>query len=320
MKKNVILTHRIPTAGLESLNKSCIVHTSEGAKFSREQLYALLPKADAVIAGGLFDADMIAAAPRLCIISNYGAGYERVDIAAATKRRIPVTNIPQAVARPTAELALSLMLAVSRRIAELDRLIRQGIPEEAFGMGKRMGRSLFGATLGIVGMGSVGTQMAIFGQLLGMNVVYHNRHRLAFEKEQGARYVPLNELLRVSDVVSLHCPLNEETRGLIGRRELSHMKKEAILINTARGGVVDYDALAEALQSGFIAGAGLDVFPREPHISEALLKLENVTLTPHIGTNTHEGRFAMAEACAFRILEVFEGRRPPNVVNSEIYE
>lgn len=320
MKKNIVVTHRIPLEGLSSLYERCNVLVSDGVKYTKEELLALLPQADAVVAGGLFDRDMIAAAPRLAVISNYGAGYERVDIAAATERGIPVTNIPDAVAGPTAELALALMLAVRRRIAELDRRIRTGVPEDAFGMGKNMGHDLFGSTLGIVGMGSIGSKVARFGAMLGMNVLYHNRHRLDPGAENGARLVPLDELMRASDVVSLHCPLTEETKGLISKERIALMKPTAVLINTARGGIVDVDALADALKSGAIAGAGLDVYPREPHVPAVLLGLPNVTMTPHVGTNTHEARFAMAEACAFRILEVFEGRRPPNVVNPQIYD
>jgi lactate dehydrogenase-like 2-hydroxyacid dehydrogenase len=272
-----------------------------------------------VLACGAFGADLIEAAPKLRIISNYGAGYDKIDVEAATMRGIPVTNCPESTAQPTAEIAIGLMLSCVRRIGELDRKLRAVQPESLFGMGKYMGLGLAGRTLGIIGLGNIGNIVAQFGRLMNMRVVYHNRRRLSFEKEQGAEYLPLEMLLEQADIVSIHCPLTGETNNLLCAERLSLLKPTAILINTARAAIVDYQALAAMLRDDKLFAAGLDVFPHEPHIPQELLSQDRVVLTPHIGTNTLEARNAMAHDACVRILEALSGRRPPNVVNPEIY-
>ncbi len=312
----VVITHAIPTAGLEELFSECRVYYPEGkSAYSDDELMSILPGCDAVLAGGAFTREMIQCAKHLKIISNYGAGYDRVDVDAADEAGVLVTNIPDSTAYSTAELAFSLMLCVRRRIAELDSMVRTMAGTDVFGMGKHMGHNLRGAVLGIVGMGRIGTVLAGMAEAFGMKVIYHNRRKI---EGREADWRTMGELLSEADVVSLNCPLNDETRGLIGRRELSQMKNGAVLVNTARGGVVDTDALIDALKSGHLGGAGLDVYPDEPNVPDALKELKHVVLTPHIGTNTYEARRGMAQAAAERILCVKEGRRPQNIVNRNL--
>ena len=282
------------------------------AAYSMEELQELIPQADAVIAGGRLPAEVIRAGKRLKIIANYGAGYDSVDIAAAAECGIPVTNIPDTVTDATAELAIGLMLAVSRRIGEMNLRLRREASAGLFGMGRYMGSTLQGRTLGIIGYGRIGRRVGQIARALGMRVVACSRRGVC---DEGVENVSLEELLSRADVVSLHCPLTEQTRHLLDREAFGKMKAGAMLINTARGGIVDHDALAEALRSGKLAGAGLDVYPQEPSIPEALLAMDNVVCTPHVGANTAQTRAAMAVACAAQILDALAGRRPVNIVN-----
>ncbi len=321
MKPTAIVTHRIPKPGLESLFEACDVRYPEHAyAFSAQELLALAPEAEAVLACGALDAEFIRAAGKLRVVSNYGAGYDQVDVAALTRASVPLIKLSDETAGSTAELAMTLLLTASRRVAELDRLVRTVPPPNAFGMGLHTGHSVAGKTLGIVGMGSIGRRVRAMAQAFGMCVVYHNRQPLSAQLAGGAEWMPLNELLSCSDAISLHCPLTPETRHLIDAAALARMKPEALLINTARGAIIDFNALIAALNAGAIGGAGLDVYPHEPFIPEALLRMDNVVLTPHIGANTHETRQAMSAKCAQNILDVLAGRRPEQVVNSEVYE
>ena len=308
----ILITHGIPTAGLEGLAAHRIIMPAPLAAYSMEELQELIPQADAVIAGGKLPAEVIRAGKRLKIIANYGAGYDSVDIAAAAECRIPVTNIPDTVTDATAELAIGLMLAVSRRIGEMNLRLRREASAGLFGMGRYMGSTLQGRTLGIIGYGRIGRRVGQIARALGMRVVACSRRGVS---DEGVENASLEELLSRADVVSLHCPLTEQTRHLLDREAFGKMKPGAMLINTARGGIVDHDALAEALRSGKLAGAGLDVYPQEPSIPEALLAMDNVVCTPHVGANTAQTREAMAEACAAQILDALAGRRPVNIVN-----
>ena len=308
----ILITHGIPTAGLEGLAAHRIIMPAPLAAYSMEELQELIPQADAVIAGGKLPAEVIRAGKRLKIIANYGAGYDSVDIAAAAECGIPVTNIPDTVTDATAELALGLMLAVSRRIGEMNLRLRREASAGLFGMGRYMGSTLQGRTLGIIGYGRIGRRVGQIARVLGMRVVACSRRGVS---DEGVENASLEELLSRADVVSLHCPLTEQTRHLLDREAFGKMKPGAMLINTARGGIVDHDALAEALRSGKLAGAGLDVYPQEPSIPEALLAMDNVVCTPHVGANTAQTREAMAEACAAQILDALAGRRPVNIVN-----
>ncbi len=319
MRPTVIVTHRIPQQGMQPLLAQYTVHYPDAYAYTEQELIALAPHADAVLAGGRVSRAFIEAAGKLRIVSNYGVGYDAVDVAALTERRIPLTNLPDECAAPTAEVAMALLLAVSRRVAEQDRALRMSPPEQAFGMGKNMGHCLYGRTLGIVGMGRIGRLVAGMARAFGMRVVYHNRTALPPELAGEAVFLPLDALLEQSDAVTLHCPLTDATRGLIGAAQLARMKPDAVIINTARGAVMDYGALIEALTRGGIGGAGLDVFPDEPHVPAALLALDNVVLTPHIGCNAHEARAAMCAQAVKHITQALAGQRPDHVVNPEIY-
>ncbi len=311
----VLITHAIPTDGLEALFEECRVHYPSGYVFSREELMRLLPECDAVFAGGEVTREMICAAKKLKIISNYGAGYDRVDVDAADEAGVIVTNIPDSTTESTAELAFALMLNVRRRMAELDKMVRTQPGNTVFGMGRHMGHNLAGSTLGIIGMGRIGGRVRQMALAFGMNVIYHNRRKV--EGMEDA-WRSMDELLTQSDIISLHCPLTDETRSLIDQNALAQMKKGAVIINTARGGVIDTDALIDALESGQLGGAGLDVYPDEPNVPDVLKKMENVVLTPHIGTNTYEARRGMAQAAAERILMVRDGKTPGNIVNRNL--
>ena len=312
----VVITHAIPKPGLERLFEECTVYYPEHVPvYSDEELMKILPECDAVLAGGALTGEMIRSAKRLRIISNYGAGYDRVDVDAADEAGVIVTNIPASTAYSTAELAFVLMLTACRRIAELDRMLRTQPSQNAFGMGRHMGHNLFGATLGIVGMGRIGRTLADMAKAFGMKVIYHNRRKVE-GMEESWRELP--DLLAEADIVSLNCPLTDETRGLIGKEQFAQMKPGAVLVNTARGGVVDTEALIDALKNGKLGGAGIDVYPNEPEVPDELKSFENVVLTPHIGTNTHEARRGMAAAAAERIFAVRDGKTPENIVNRNL--
>lgn len=274
-------------------------------RLSAHTLYAPLNEADILVS--TFDkpvtAAMIASAPNLKLIANFGAGYNNIDLEACRARGIRVTNTPQPVIEPTAELAFALMIDIARRVSEFDRALRNGTCQPMAVM-NNLSHSLYGKTLGIIGMGRIGQALARRAVAGGMQIIYHNRHRLPeeIEAQYGARYVDFGTLLQDSDYVSLNLPYTPEVRHLIGKQELDMMKRSAYLINTARGAHVDELSLIEALKNGIIAGAAMDVYEHEPQISPELLTLPNVVLSPHTGTGTWEGRIAMCENVADNIL------------------
>lgn len=270
-------------------------------------LYAPLEEAEVLVS--TFDyrvtREMISSAPYLCLITNFGVGFNNIDLDACRERGIRVTNTPQPVIEPTAELAFALMHDVARRTAEFDRKLRAGTAE-AFGVMNNLSHSLYGKTLGIIGMGRIGQALARRAVASGMRIIYHNRKPLGDEiiGQLGyeVRYVSKEELLQTADFVSLNLPYTPEVKHLIGKKELKMMKPTAYLINTARGAHVDEQALVEALQKGEIAGAAMDVYEHEPQIHPELLTLDNVVLSPHTGTGTWEGRIAMCENVCDNIL------------------
>lgn len=308
----ILITHGIPAEGFSLLEGHEIIMPEPLAAYTMEELAVLIRRADAVVAGGKLPGDVIRQGKQLRIIANYGAGYDGVDVRAAAECGVPVTNIPDTVTQDTAELALGLMLAVSRRIGEMNLRLRREASQNLFGMGRYMGRSLRGRTLGIVGCGRIGRRTAEMAKALGMHVLGYSRRGA---DPAAVTPVDLETLLRESDVVSLHCPLTAETRGLIGAEAFAMMKPGAMLINTARGAVVDTDALVAAIESGHLAGAGLDVYPEEPSVPQRLLEFDNVVCTPHVGTNTEQTRCEMAQACSRQILDVLAGKQPENIVN-----
>ena len=268
-------------------------------------LYAPLEEAEILVC--TFDykvsAQMIASMPNLKLIANFGAGFNNIDLEACRARAIRVTNTPQPVIEPTAELAFALMIDVARRVSEFDRAIRNGNGEPMAVM-NNLSHSLYGKTLGIIGLGRIGQALARRAKASGMQILYNNRHQLSADIEAlyDARYVDFQSLLQESDFVSLNLPYTPEVHHLIGKPELGQMRRTAFLINTARGAHVDEQALIEALQNGIIAGAALDVYEHEPQISDELKALPNVVLSPHTGTGTWEGRIAMCENVCDNIL------------------
>lgn len=279
-------------------------------RLADHELYA--PTEEAEVLVSTFDypvpRKMIEAMPHLQLIANFGAGFNNIDLDTCRERGIRVTNTPQPVIEPTAELAFALMINIARRVSEFDRLVRTG--QAQFGVMRNLSHSLYGKTLGILGMGRIGQSLARRALASGMQIIYHNRHRLSDEIEQklNATYVDFQTLLQDSDYLSLNLPYTPEVRHIIGKPEFGMMKRTAYLINTARGAHVHEEALVEALKSGIIAGAALDVYEFEPAISSELLSLPNVVLSPHTGTGTWEGRIAMCENVCDNILAFINGQ------------
>ena len=265
-------------------------------------------------------AEVIAASPRLRLIASMAITPAGVDVAAATARRIPVTTIPPLVTEATADLHWALLLAVARRVVESDRGLRTGLFPGSQSL-YYVGGEVHGKTLGIIGLGRIGEAVVRRAQGFGMRVLYTKRQRLAPEREAtlGAAYRSLDDLLRESDFVSVNVALTPDTVHLIGPRELGLMRPSAFLVNTARGPIVDEQALVHALESGQIAGAALDVFEHEPRVEPGLIALPNVVLTPHIGSAARDTREQIAGIVTDNVAAVIEGRRPPNLYNPEIY-
>ena len=260
------------------------------------------------------DAELLDRAPDLRVVANYAVGYDNVDVAAASERGIWVTNTPDVLTEATADLAFALLLACARRVVEGDAYMRAG-SFTGWQPKLLLGVDLAGATLGVVGLGRIGQAVARRARGFGMRVVYHGRHRLDAAAEAGAEFMALDELLRVSDVVSLHCPGGAATRHMLDARRLELMKPGAILVNTGRGTLVDEGALVEALRTGRLRGAGLDVFESEPALHAGLAELPNVVLAPHAGSATEGTRARMAALAAQNVVAALRGQRPPNAVN-----
>ena len=268
------------------------------------------------------DAKVIDAAPRLKVISNYAAGYDNIDIAKATERGIPVGNTPGVLSETTADLAFALLMAAARQITKADKYSKSGLWQVAWGPMILLGQDIHHSTLGIVGLGRIGTEVARRARGFKMRILYHNRNRRRdVEKELGVEYIAtLPELLSRSDFVSLHVPLTEETRKMLGPAEFVMMKPTAILVNTSRGQVVDQKALYEALKSGQIAAAAIDVAETEPMpMDDPLLTLENIIISPHIGSASTATRTKMAVMAAANLIAGLKGEMLPNCVNPEVY-
>jgi glyoxylate reductase len=312
----VVVTGRVPETALEKLRTEHEVDAWEGAEsIGREELLRRVAGADAIVSllTERIDAELLdAAGPQLKVVANVAVGYDNIDVPACTKRGIVATNTPGVLTEATADIAFGLILSATRRLGEGERLIRSGQAWK-WGMFFLLGSSLHGKTLGVVGMGGIGQATARRAKAFGMEIVYQSRSAINPEvvAELDARRVDLEELLAISDIVSLHCPYGPATRHLIGAEQLAAMKDSAYLINTARGPIVDEAALASALREGLIAGAGLDVFENEPSVHPGLLELENVVLVPHLGSATVETRTAMAMLAAENVLAVLGGQRPP---------
>jgi lactate dehydrogenase-like 2-hydroxyacid dehydrogenase len=314
-KLKILVTGLIPDAGLAELKRDFVVDHQPDA--TREWILDHLGGYDGLLlAGAQADRELIDAGTNLKIITTFGVGYDHVDVDYARERGIVVANCPTSVRVPTAEMTLALMLATVRRLHFYDHVMRQGtwvnVSQPA-----NMGTSLQGKTLGVYGMGRIGAEVARFGRMLGMRVIYHNRHRVAPELEQelDARYVDFATLVKTADVLTLHAPALPSTRGVFNAAVFAQMKDTAYLINAARGALVDQDDLATALRDHQIAGAGLDVFVNEPAIPTALTKLDNVVLSPHAGTGTKEARLAIAREAANNLIAYLRDGRAVNRVN-----
>jgi glyoxylate reductase len=318
---NVLVTGNLPDSQIDRIEREhrVQVHRLDRPMERRAVLEAIGDKQGLLsMITDAVDAELLDRASELKIIANFGVGYNNIDVPAATRRGIMVTNTPGVLTDATADLTLALMLAVARRVVEGDRRTRQG-RFRFWAPFHFLGHEITGKTLGIVGMGRIGRAVARRATGFDMRVLYHTRNPLDVEEERKLKvnFSDLKALLQEADFVSLHTPLTSQTRHLIGKQELAWMKSDAFLINTARGAVVDEQALLESLEKGGIAGAGLDVYENEPLLTPGLERLDNVVLLPHVGSATVETRRRMAAMAVDNLLAGLQGRMPPNCVNPD---
>lgn len=323
MKPRVFLTRRIPEEGIRRLqDKFELKIWPEEGPPPRNVLFKEIKDIDALITtvSDKIDGELISSARVLKVIAQYAVGIDNIDIEAATKQGVYVTNTPGVLTETTADTAWALLMAVSRRIVEADNYIRDGKWKAGWAPLMFLGRDVYGKTLGIVGLGRIGASIARRAIGFNMKVLYYDIvRRIDIETELGIEFADFNRILEESDFVTIHAPLTEETRKLFGEREFKTMKRTAYLVNAARGTIVDESALTKALQEGWIAGAALDVFEEEPISPEnPLLKLGNVILVPHIGSASVETRAKMAIMVVENLLRFFKGETPPNLVNPEV--
>ena len=310
----ILVTYDMFREGFTELESKYDVTFPEGRDFTYDEVYAMIPEYDVLCS--MFDfpvnKELIDHAPNLKLIANYAVGYNNIDVAYALQKGLTVANTPDPVTAPTANLALGLMIDAARRVTECDRKLRTLRKAMKVGVLENLGVNITGKVLGIIGMGRIGKALAKRANACGMEVIYHNRRQLYIEEETrlNVTYVSKEELLERADFVSLNAPYTPETYHIIGAEELKRMKNSAILINTARGPLVDEAALVEALKSGEIRGAGLDVFEDGDYPMEELLEMDNVVLTPHIGTPTTETRILRARTVCNNVIGFLEGDRP----------
>jgi glyoxylate/hydroxypyruvate/2-ketogluconate reductase len=319
MQKILITRAVFPEVVAALAGRFDVEHNAEDRPWGPEELVRRLQAKSGAMATVMdrFDEPVLAQCPDLRVISNIAVGYNNIDVAACTKRGIRVTNTPGVLDDTTADLAWALLMAAARRIAEGDQHVRRGDWKIAFGVQYFLGQDIHHATLGIVGMGRIGQAIARRGRGFDMRVVYHNRTRLPEreEKRLGAEWVERERLFAEADFVVVMAPYSPATHHLVGAAELAKMKPTAILVNAARGGVVDDAALVDALRHGRIAGAGLDVFEGEPKLDPGFLELKNVVMTPHVGSASRATRMTMCRTAMDNMTAVLEGREPPNLVN-----
>ena len=323
MKPKVYVTRRIPEAGLRILQRFCeVVYRDEVPPPSREELLEAVKDVDALYCtlNEKIDKELLDRAEKLRVVGTMSVGVDHIDVEYATSKGIYVVHTPGVLTETVADHAWALLLAAARRVAEADDMIRRGEWTIPWAPTMLLGHDVYGKVLGIVGLGRIGYAVAKRARGFDMKILYYDVvRRPEAEKELGAEYTTLDDLLRRSDFVTIHVPLTPETRKLIGERELKLMKKTAILVNTARGPIVDQKALTKALSEGWIAAAGLDVFEEEPiDPNDPLLRLRNVVLTPHIGSASHDTRNKMAEMAAEGIVKVLKGEKPENLYNPDV--
>ena len=324
--QRVLVTRQLPGDEVGALSERFDVHVYDGPRaMPREEFLRAAAGTSGVLAlltERIDDEFLDAAGPRLVIVANYAVGYDNVDVPACTRRGVMVSNTPDVLTETTADMAWALILAAARRIGEGERLLRSG---DAWIWDPRMmlGVDVHGKTLGLVGFGRIGRAMAPRAAGFGMRVMYHSAHRASPAVEAGLGVEwrrDLGDLLAEADVVSLHVSLNSSTRHLIDARRLAQMKPTAILVNTTRGPVVNEEALAECLAAGGIFAAGLDVFEREPEVHPRLRTLENCVIVPHLGSATVDTRLAMGALAVTNVIAALEGRRPPTLVNEDVWD
>jgi glyoxylate reductase len=318
--KKVVVTSALPVDVRAWLGDGVELRAPEIGQLSRPALKGAIADADALICllTDRIDESMLSHARHLGIVANFAVGFDNVDVAACTRRGICVTNTPDVLTEATADLTFGLLLAAARRIVEGDALVRGG-GWMGWEPGQLLGAEVHGRTLGLVGFGRIGRAVARRARGFDMRILYSAMHRapIELERDLDAEHAPLDRLLAESDFVSLHCPLTEATRHLIGPRELERMKRTAVIVNTARGSCIDEAALADALERGTIAAAGLDVFEAEPKVHPKLAASPRAVIVPHIGSATHAARGNMARLCAQNVAAWVAGKRPPNLINPE---
>ncbi|SVB65827.1 uncharacterized protein METZ01_LOCUS218681 [marine metagenome] len=320
MKSIVAVTNIFPQVALDKLAPQYDMKTNEsGISPTKDELGRMVSESDAIITylSDKLDRDIIDQATKLRVIANYGAGFNNIDITYASQKGIWVTNTPNVLHETTADLTWAMILGAARRIVPADRYTREG-KFKGWGAKIFLGGDVYGKTLGIIGCGEIGRSVARRARGFSMRVLYHQRNRLPDEeaKTLNAEFVPLDQLLRESDFITLHVPLTDETEYMIGNDEIGLMKKTAYLIHTARGKVIDDYALVAALREGRLAGAALDVYEDEPEIVEGMTELDNLMLLPHIGSASFETRDRMALLVADNVLDTFSGKTPRTLVPS----
>ncbi len=317
----ILISRVIPEVGISLLKDKCDLEIYQGeGVIPRQQLLQKIRHVDGLLCllSESVDRELLDSAPRLKVVSNYAVGYDNIDVSYATEKGIVITNTPDVLTDATADLAWSLILAAARRVAEGDRLMRgKGFP--GWSPLFLLGQDLKGKTLGVLGAGRIGTAVVERSRGSNMRILYFDRQTSdVLERDFSARKVSLPELLEKSDIVSIHLPFSRETHHLIDEKAISGMKKSAVLVNTARGPIIDEPELVNALREKRIAAAGLDVYENEPQITPGLTALENVVLTPHIGSATIQTRNDMARITAANLLAVLEGREPEAIVNPQL--
>ncbi len=315
--KKIFITRRIPEVAIKMLKNHFQLRINEkGRQLTKKEIIKKTKDVDAILSllNDRIDKDVMDASRNLKVIANYAVGYDNIDITEATRRNITVTNTPDVLTETTADLAWALLFATARRIPDGDKIMRRK-KFKGWQPTLLLGYDIHGKTLGIVGSGRIGTAVALRSRGFNMRVLYFSRSKnILMEKQLKAKKVTLTKLLAESDFISLHLPLTKKTYHLIGAKEIALMRKTAIMINTSRGSVVDEKTLANALKKKQIAGAGLDVYEKEPAVNKTLLSLNNVVLTPHIGSASHETREKMAQMSAQSIIDVLEGKTPEHIV------
>lgn len=323
-KPKVYVTRELPERGMKIIKERFEAEVwPEYGPPPKETIIEKARDVDALVTllSDKIDAEVFDAAPKLKIVAQMAVGFDNIDVAEATKRGIYVTNTPGVLTETTADFAWALLMAVARRVVEADRYVRTGQWKVGWHPSMLLGRDVYGATLGIVGAGRIGTAVAKRAKGFNMKILYYKVTPMPpeIEKALEAKRVDLDTLFKESDFVSIHVPLTKETYHLVNEEKLRLMKKTAYLINNSRGPVVDEKALYKALKEGWIAGAALDVFEEEPTpMDNPLLKLDNVVVAPHISSASHETRSRMAEMTAENLVAFFEGTQPPNLVNPDV--